>query len=277
MSALRGRLAAALLLLAGLAGLAEAAPRVVSLDQCADQYVLALSPGSAIAGLSPRAVADDSYLREEAGGLPIVRADTEAILGARPQVVVRFWGGPPALLADLRHRGVRVVGIDDAVDFEGVRANIRRVARALGQDPAGERLISAMNAKLAAAQGAWRGNSALYLTSGGATSGRGTLIDAMLRAAGLNNVAQSQGYSGLSLESLVAHPPAAIVGGFFDTAALAREPWGVGRHRVLRDLMRRNALISLPASILGCPAWFAADGAARIAAAAPARRSRPVA
>ena len=261
-------LAAALLVAASV----RAAPRAVSLDQCADQYLLALSPRGDIAGLSPRAVADDSYLRERARGLPIVRADTEAILGARPRAVVRFWGGSPELLADLERRGVAVVTIDDARNFNGVRANIRRVAQALNEERGGERLIAAMDTKLAAAAGAWRGGSALYLTSGGAISGGGTLVDATMRAAGLRNAVQTHGYSELSLESLVASPPAAIVGGFFDPAAVSREPWGIGRHRVLRDLMRRKALISLPASILGCPAWFAADGAARIAAAAPSRR-----
>ncbi len=252
-----------------MAGAVQAAPRAVALDQCADQYVLALSPRAAIAGLSPRALADDSFLRERAKGLPTVRADSEAILGARPTVVVRYWGGTPGLLADLKRRRIAVVAIDDASDFAGVRANIRRVARALDAAAAGERLIAAMDAKLAGAAGAWRGRSAVYLTSGGATSGRGTLIDAMFAAAGLNNATQTTGYSELSLESLVARPPAAIVGGFFDSAATARQPWGIGRHRVLRELMRRKALISLPGAILGCPAWFAADGVVAIAAAAP--------
>ncbi len=272
MDARLGGLAAAFLLLAGGA---RAAPRVVSLDQCADQFVLALSSRGDIAGLSTRARADDSYLRERATGLPIVRADTEAILGARPDVVVRFWGGSPELLADLRRRGVRIARIDDATDFGGVRANIRRVAEALGRRQGGERLIAEMDGKLAAAAGAWGGRSALYITTGGATSGRGTLIDAMFRAAGLRNTSQASGYTELSLESLVVHPPAAVVGGFFDASAVARQPWGIGRHRVLKDLMRRNALISLPAAILGCPAWFAGDGVARLAAAAPSRRSRP--
>jgi iron complex transport system substrate-binding protein len=255
--------------LIAMAGAVHAAPRAVSLDQCADQYVLALSPRPSIAGLSPRALADDSFLREQAKGLPIVRADSEAILGARPTVVVRYWGGAPSLLTDLKRRGVAVVAIVDATDFAGVRANIRRVARALDAGPSGERLIAAMDAKLAAAAGAWGGRSAVYLTSGGATSGKGTLIDAMFAAAGLNNATQTTGYSELSLESLVARPPSAIVGGFFDSAATARQPWGIGRHRVLRDLMRRKALISLPGAILGCPAWFAADGVVAIAAAAP--------
>ena len=52
-------LPAALALLA--AGPAAAGPRVVSLDQCADQYVLALSAPADIAGLSYRADDADSF------------------------------------------------------------------------------------------------------------------------------------------------------------------------------------------------------------------------
>ena len=256
-----------------LGGSVAAAPRIVSLDQCADQFVLALSPRSWIAGLSPRVDADDSFLRGWAKGLPIVRADTEAILGARPTVVVRYWGGSPPLQADLRRRGVTVVTIDDAADFAGVRANIRRVALALEANRAGEGLIAEMDAKLAASEGAWRGRRAVYLTGGGATSGTGTLIDTILRAAGLRNATQSVGFSEVSIESLAAHPPSAIIAGYFEKAAITRQLWGIGRHRVLRDLIRRYALVSLPASVLACPAWFAADGVAAIAAAAPDRRA----
>ena len=72
---------------------AWAAPRVMSLDSCADQYVLALAPREAIVGLSHRAVAPDSYLRDQAAGLPLRRATFESLVSARPQVVVRLWGG----------------------------------------------------------------------------------------------------------------------------------------------------------------------------------------
>ena len=122
--------------------------------------------------------------------------------------------------------------------------------------------------------GAWRGRPALYLTSGGGTTGRGTLIDAILRAAGLRNAQQGVGFREVSLESLVAQPPEAIVGGFFDRALVARQPWGVGRHGVLKALMRKRALVSLPADRLGCPAWFSADAVAAIADAAPGKLGR---
>ncbi len=69
---------------------AVAAPRVMSLDSCADQYVLALAPRDSIVGLSYRAVASDSYMRAEAKGLPLRRATFESLVAARPDVVVRL-------------------------------------------------------------------------------------------------------------------------------------------------------------------------------------------
>ena len=246
---------------------AAAAPRVVSLDQCADQYVLALSPRSAIAGLSKRADDADSYLGVQARGLPQQRATLEAVLAARPQIVVRYWGGGPAMVRALEHRGVRVVAIDEADTFDQVRADVRKVAAALDAGPAGEALVAGMDRKLAASRGAWGGRRALYLTSGGFTAGKGTLVDAILDAAGLGNAARRSGFQPAPLESLALDPPSAVVRGFFDAALDAFQRWSPGRSQVLRRVVRDRTLVSLPGSELGCPAWFAADAAAQIAAA----------
>ena len=59
---------------------------MLSLDQCADQYVLGLSPREAIVGLSTRADDADSRLRALAVGLPKRRVDLETALAAQPQV-----------------------------------------------------------------------------------------------------------------------------------------------------------------------------------------------
>jgi iron complex transport system substrate-binding protein len=250
---------------------AAAGPRVYSLDQCADQYVLALVPRGDVAGLSYRADDADSYLRDQARGLPKGRIGLEPILASRAQVVVRYWGGDPLLLRALERRGVRVARIDDAQDFDGVRANMRAVARALGQEAKGEALVRRMDAQLAQARGAGRGRSALYLTSGGFTAGPDTLVGAMLAAAGFNNVAGRMSFEPIALEKMVLSPPSALVLGFFDHSALATQRWAMGRHRIAQKLIREHALTSLPASILACPAWFAADGPARLAAAARAK------
>lgn len=249
--------------------------RVVSLDQCADQYVLALSPRAQIATLSNRALNADSYMRKTASGLPRGRSDAETVLAARPDVVVRWWGGEPRLLADLSRRGVTVVRLEDADDFDGVRRNVRRVAEALRQEAAGERMIGEMDRRLTAVAGAWAGRSGFYLTSGGATTGPGTLVDAMMRAAGLANVETEAGFHAVSLERLVVRPPGAVVRGFFDASDAGRTTWGIGRHRVLRDVLAGRTIISLPSAILACPAWFAVDGVEMIAKAAPKRVVAP--
>ena len=251
-----------------LGGPALAGPAVVSLDQCADQFVLALAPRADIKALSYRALAPDSYLREAAAGLLLQRADLESVLAARPALVVREWGGDPALVRRLQARGVTVVGIDDAQDFAGVRANVRRVASALGRRPQGEALIARMDAELAAAKGAWGARRGLYLTVNGFTAGPDTLIGAMLRAAGMRDAASAPGFAPAPLEKLVLHPPDAMILGFFDPASAATQHWSLASHPALKATLRGRIAASLPGAILGCPAWFAADGARVLAAAA---------
>jgi iron complex transport system substrate-binding protein len=246
---------------------------VLSLDQCADQYVLALSPRGAIVGLSPRARDADSLLRARASGLPVRRADREVALAVRPQIVVRYWGGDPSLLTDLRRGGVTVVQIEDAVEFDGIRRNVRVVAAALGRGAAGEALIRIMDAKLTASRGAWAGRGAIYLTSGGATAGGKTLVDAILRAGGLRNLTLGQGYRSVSLERLALNPPQAVIRGFFDPASQSEGHWGAGASGMLGRLTAKQTLVSLPGALLGCPAWFAADAVVMIAAAAPTGNS----
>ncbi|HEY5107025.1 MAG TPA: ABC transporter substrate-binding protein [Caulobacteraceae bacterium] len=262
---LAGLFAAGVMSLSPVAG--AGAPRVVSLDQCADQYVLALSPHNAIAGLSKRARNVDSYLRATAAGLPRRRATSEAILAADPAVVVRYWGGDARLTADLERRGVHVVTLEDSTDFGGVRRNVRMVAAALAEGEVGEALIGRMDRTLAADAGVWRGAPALYLTSGGYTAGSDTLIGAMLSAAGLRNLGWRSGFHEVPLEELVLQPPSAIVRGFFDAFSMAYQQWSLGRQPVVGGLARGRTVVSLPAAILGCPAWFAADGVSRIAMA----------
>jgi iron complex transport system substrate-binding protein len=264
---MRGLLPAAALVLA-CATTAAAAPRVVSIDPCADQYVLALSPRAAIAGLSYRAEAGDSYLRAQAHGLPRRRAMLETLLAVRPQVVVREWGGDEGLVRRLQGQGVTVVSLGDAQDFAGVRANVRKAAAALGEAGRGEALIADMDRKLAQAGRSPSGRRVAYLTPGGATAGPGTLVDVMLRAAGLTNAENRPGYRVLSPERLALAPPEALVLGFFDAFALGRSWWGPQRSAAMRTAAHRRTLASLPGAVLACPAWFNADGALILSKAA---------
>jgi len=250
------------------AGGVEARPlRVMALDQCADQYVLALRPDAELA-LSPRADDPDAWLRAAATGRRRVRPTLEAAIAFRPDVVVRYWGGEPRLLARLEATGVRVVTIEDATEFNGVRADIRAVAQALGVPGRGEALAARMDSTLRSASPdvAAPDRSALYLTAGGFTAGKGTLVDAILRAAGYSNAAPGPFFAPVSVERIALFPPARFVLGFFDQA---RGDWrGPGRHPVVQRAARGRVAARLPAAALTCPAWFAADAAAMLRAGA---------
>lgn len=246
------------------AGSAQARPlRIMSLDQCADQYVLALRPDAELA-LSPRADDPDAWLREAAKGRARVRPTLEAAVTFQPDAVVRYWGGEPRLLARLEARGTPTATITDAIDFNGIRANIRSVAQALGAEPRGEALIRRMDARLAqAAPKAADRPTALYLTPGGFTAGKETLVDAIFTAAGFRNAADKPYFNPVSVERIALFPPVRFVLGFFDQA---RGDWrGPGRHPVVRKAARGRVAARLPAAALTCPAWFAADAAALLA------------
>lgn len=255
--------------LLALAGVAEARPlRVMALDQCADQYVLALRPDAQLA-LSPRADDPDAWLREAAHGHRRVRPTLEAAVRFKPDVVVRYWGGEPHLLTRLEATGVKVATIPDVSDFDGIRANIRSVAAALDVQARGEALIARMDARLAEGAPLPEGPKpgALYLTAGGFTAGPNTLIDSILTAAGYRNLADRPYFNPVSVERVALFPPVRFVLGFFDQA---RGDWrGPGRHPVVRKAAEGRVAASLPSAALTCPAWFAADAAALLKASRP--------
>ena len=246
----------------GSPALAREPLRVMSLDQCADQFVLALRSDAEVR-LSPRADDPDAYLRETARGYSRIRPSLEAAVAFKPDVVVRYWGGDGPLLRWLERNGARVSSIEDSRDFDNIRKNIRRLSSDLEVPHRGEALIARMDATLEKAVGAGNGSAATYMTASGYTAGPDTLIDSILQAAGFTNATRATGYQPLRLEHLVMQPPLLFVRGFFEQMLM---DWrGTGRHPVLRPLMSHRKTADLPASTLTCPGWFAADAALMLA------------
>lgn len=245
-------------------------PRAAALDYCADQYLLALADDAQIVGVSPVAAYEVSYLRERAKAFRTLRPNAEEIATARPDIVLRFWGGAPRLSEFLETRGVAVVTLDYASDFEGVRLNIRRAATALAREAQGEALIAAMDERLAAlARRPLYKTAALYATPGGVTAGKQTMIDAIFTAAQVPNAAAEAGLSywpSLPAETLVTDPPALIVAGFFDTAGERANHWSMARHPAIARVFAATPTLHLRPDVLSCPAWFAVDAAEEIAA-----------
>lgn len=245
------------------------AVRVFSADYCADQLLLALADRDQIAALSVDAEKDFSYLRAKAAGLPQARADAEQIITSRADVVLRYWGGDAARLQRI---GVSVVTLDYAADFESVKANVMKAAAAIGQAQRGKALVLAIDERLARLAARGRMNiSALYVTPGGVTAGKHTMIDSIFNAAGMRNRAAENGLSywpTLSAEALIADPPEFMVTGFFTADSERINHWSAARHPALRRVLDATPRVDLPPDVLSCPAWYSLDAAEAIRDAA---------
>lgn len=244
----------------------------VSLDYCADQYLLALAAREQIGAVSRGADDDYSHMRNAAAGLRKIRPTLEEVLPLAPDIILRQWGGGAA--APFSRGGATVVTLGFPEDFEGVEDNLRLAAAALHQEPQGEAHIRAMRAELEALS-ADKNTSvrALYVTPGGVTAGAHTMIDAIMRAAGVINIAAENGLSywpALPAEALIAEPPDLIVAGFFDSGAEAINYWSAARHPAIRRQLRQTPTVYLPPDLISCAGWFAVDAAKAVAEAAKA-------
>lgn len=234
----------------------NARPRVVSLDFCADQFVLKFIDRQSIAALSPDAEKSESYLREEAKGLPKVRPRAEDILLHRPDIVVRSYGGGPRATEFFERAGVKVVQIPYANDIAGARQSVIDVARDLGVAGRGETVAMEMEARLASLPDNETSPSVLYMTSKGAVAGTGTSIDDMLTRAGAENFQTASGWGGLPLERLAYERPDMIAAGFFETSDLVSDIWSPARHPLVRRRLAELPVIDIPGAWTACGGWF---------------------
>lgn len=250
------------------ASAANAEPRrIVSLDYCADQFVLALADRSQIAALSVGAQREDSYFRERARGVRQTRASLEDVLSLHPDLIVRSWGGSWDAEQVYARFDVPVLQVGDTTDFSAARADLLDAAQRLGHPDRGAALAHDLDTRLARLN-AHRSNAAvMYLSAGGAVAGRGTMIDAVISAAGGRNVRTESSWQVLPLERLVQTPPALIALGFFDTGRERVNAWSPSHHPALRRALANARTVSLPPATVACEGWYAIDAAELIAAA----------
>jgi iron complex transport system substrate-binding protein len=249
---------------------AAAAPRrVVSLDYCADQFVLALADRDQIAALSRGAQREDSYYRARAAGVRQTRGTMEEVLSLRPDLIVRNWGGPWDSAAAFARFNIPVVQVGDTPDFASARADLLHAARRLGHGDRGRALARDLDARLArlAASAPELRPPVMYLSAGGAVAGRGVMMDAVIDAGGGRNISSGQNWTVLPLERMIETPPALIALGFFDSGRERVNAWSPSRHPALRRALRRANTIRLPPASISCQAWYAIDAAERVAAA----------
>jgi iron complex transport system substrate-binding protein len=207
-------LAAALSLLTGAASPRPQRPdrpqNIVSLNVCADQYLIALADPGQIAALSSNARDPGlSAAAAQARRFRILRRASEEVLAIRPDLIVGYPVGA-GMIAGAPPGRWRTLGVPDAPDYGAIRRQIRDVARAVGHSGRGEALIARMDRELSALPRARRDGVAAYYQRRGYLTGTGTLVDDLMRRVGLVNLAGKLGKPVLAqvpLEEMVAARP----------------------------------------------------------------------
>ena len=188
-----------------LAGAAEAAPRrVASLNLCTDELLLALG--------DPPQILSVTHLAQQDAETPLWRAAARyrrndgslvSVAGLRPDLVLTMGGGARDRTRIAGRLGFRTLDLPFARSLDGIEANVRAVAGALGRPAAGE-AVAARLRQLRQTMPA-RATEALWLGGGGRTVPADGLEAQWMRLAGL----QQRRVHGdrVSLEQLVARPP----------------------------------------------------------------------
>jgi iron complex transport system substrate-binding protein len=202
-----------------LASPAMAAPpqRIVSINLCADELLLALADPGQIAGLSVYATDPTlSFTAEKAAAFRHDAASAETVVGLNPDLVLAGRYTKRATRDMLGQLGYRVELLDAARSIADSEKLIRQVAALVAHPDRGEALIAEIDAARARAAAAAPGNhpsAAIYQRRGYVTGGD-TLSGELLSIAGfVNGGAPLAGTSGgfVPLERMIAAPPDYIV------------------------------------------------------------------
>lgn len=265
---------------------AAATPRrIVSLDLCADQLLVALADRGQVAALTEWARDPDlSAVAVAARAFPFTKRSAEEVMALRPDLVIGAPFRTRAALAPLRLRDAAMIDLPLQNDVPGIEQAIGTVAAAVGHPDRGRALIAAMRRDLAAiGQPPGRGRVAAYYQRQGYLTGTGTLVDDMMRRVGLVNLAARLGrppLSTLSLEEMALARPAFLVMES-DTAVATDRGTAALHHPVLAAAVppTHRLYIPQPLTVCGGPAYARAVKllAAQVRAAdrrGPVRRFR---
>ena len=243
-------------------------PMAVSLDYCADQFILSLADRDQIMALTTEAVESHSFYRDQAHGLPLFRATAEEVLQMAPDVVIRSWGGY-SMLPLLARAGIPVASSTYGTRPKALYHNMRIIGKALSQDERAEEKIrdhqrrwAALEQKLTTSES--RKLRAAYIAPGGVTAGKNTFVNDIIKLAGLASLSEEFGLVGwqtLPLEALVQHPPDIIIGSFFNQKNIHVSQWSLSRHDRVRKMLNTIPTIIVPGRYLSCNGIFSVDAA----------------
>lgn len=242
--------------------------RVMTLNMCADQLVLALLPPERIVSvtyISHRS--SDPELAAKASMVGINYGLAEDVFAQKPDLVIAGEYSTPAVRAVLREANYPLYELPSANNFAEIRTVTRTLAELLDASERGEELIAQMDATLAelARTRPTEPISIVAWDGSGLSPGKETLFEEILNAAGGINLAAEASDAAMvsfDMEQLLAARPDFIAYGdaYLETPSLRYAPL---RHPALREVYA-DRQIRYPETKYVCGLPSSAEAARRL-------------
>ena len=187
---------------------AAALPRVMSLNLCADPYLMAFADKAQIVALTP--LSRDARLSANAAAaenFPVSDGQIEAIIELKPDLVIVSSWSDPMRNALIKRLGFELLTLDAAQNYTAARDEIITLGKAIGREAQARAYLQNLDTALAALQKLTHAPKVLPLQRRNLTVGRGHILDDILRRAGAVNLGRDTSDSPMrrvSLESALA-------------------------------------------------------------------------
>jgi iron complex transport system substrate-binding protein len=260
---------------------AERAPRrVVSMNVCTDQLAMLIAGEGQLHSVS--ALARDpnsSAMAKEAEAYTVNHAQAEEIFLMEPDLILAGTFSSRATVGLLRELGFQVEEFAPARSFDDIRQSILRVGALFNRQEKADELVAQLDDGLSSLKAAKpSGRSIALYDANSYTTGTGTLANEIFHAAGIVNIAEKLGISGITrlpLELLITAQPDLIATSFRSygaAPALAQENF---IHPAFRALEAEKQSVEVPVPNMICGAPFTLEAAFVLQRAATQGRSSP--
>ena len=189
---------------------AAALPRVMSLNLCADPYLMAFANKAQIVALTP--LSRDASLSANAAAaenFPVSDGQIESIIELKPDLVIVSSWSDPMRNALIKRLGFELLTLDAAQNYTAARDEIITLGKAIGREAQARAYLQNLDTALAALPKISHAPKVLPLQRRNLTVGQGHILDDIMSRAGVTNLGRenNEGQNAMrrvSLESALA-------------------------------------------------------------------------
>lgn len=164
-------------------------PRVMSLNLCADVYLMAFADKRQVLALTPQSRdANLSAFHMQAHAYPVSDGQIESIAALKPDLVIVSSYSDPLRNRLIDRLNIKVLVMDAADNFAAAQAEIRALGEAIGRAREAQTYADTLRRTLAAIQPVPHAPRLLALQRRNLTVGKGHILDEIITLAGASNI-----------------------------------------------------------------------------------------